>query len=204
MTNFLALPPGSVPPVAPTPETHQAVDGFRDFAVTADVPQFAFRGSHRLELHLDGTRVDDVSVLNRLNPAKCENCVSRMERGGASARVRGVMTLPHAHVVRLLEKHGKNTAETTDEEVVELLKEHLSAHIVNPVGGKLAEAAQGLCKKPMPSGHPVFKEEDHPTLTLHSSRLMLAAPRCHEPHLHQGWIHHGDVLKGEWRFAHHQ
>lgn len=201
------LPAGNPPifnsPVsaADVPDTHQKVDGFRDFVVTGDVPQFAFKGSHRLNLHLDGAHVDDISVFSRLDPTRCQNCVSRIASG--NTRVRGVMTLPHAHVVQLLEKHGLNTADTTDDQVIDLLKKHISAHIVTPVGTKLAEASHGLSDTPLPEGHTEFKEEDHPVLHLHSSRVFMAAPHHHAPHLHEGWVHHGAVLQGQWRFAHH-
>lgn len=191
-------PPAPTKLIAPPP-THEPVSGFRDFVVTGALPQFAFRGSHRLKLHLDGTHVANLSVLSRLDPARCANCEGRIASG--RTHVRGVMTLPHAHVVGLLEKHGLNREDASDEEVIELLKKHISAQIVNPVGTVLAEAAHGPSAD-APEGHPVFKAEDHPVLQLHSSRVFLSAPHHRQPRIHEGWIHHGAVLKDQWQFSH--
>ena len=185
------------PPAPRIPDTYQPVDGFRDFVVTGELPQFAFTGSHRLVLLLDGAPVDDISVLSRIDPSTCENCQASIAAGNAT--VRGVMTLPHAQVVNVLEKNKKNTPDITDDEVIDVLKKHISAQIVTPSGAKLAEASDGLSQTPAPLGHKVLEEARQPVLELHSSRVFMAAPGTHEPRLHEEWVHHGTVLQGEWR-----
>lgn len=190
-----ATSPGDATP--PLGEDVELPDGFRRFVVTGEVPQFKFHGSYHLRLYLDGKHVDDISVLNRLHPANCPNCVARMASGTAS--VKGVMSLPHEHVVGLLNKHGKNNENTTDDEVVELLKNNLTAHVVTPVGTKLAEAAQGLSRTPMDDSSKEWSDH-YPTLSLHSSNVYLATPD-HEVLSQEDWAHHGTVLHGEWRYA---
>ncbi|KAF7795791.1 hypothetical protein EIP86_006958 [Pleurotus ostreatoroseus] len=185
------------PPLLPPP-THQPLVGFRDFVVTGALPQFAFRGSHRLALHLDGLHVANLSVLSRLDPARCANCQGRVAAG--RTHVRGVMALPHAHVVRLLEKHGLNREDAGEDEVVGLLKRHISAQIVTPVGTVLAEATHEASVA-VPEGGAVFKAEDHPVLHLHSSRVFVATPQHRQPRVHEGWVHHGAVLKDQWKFS---
>lgn len=171
-------------------------EGYRTFVVAGEVPHFKFPGSYHLRLYLDGNHVDDISVLNRLHPENCPNCVARMASG--NALVKGVMTLPHEHVVGLLDKHGKNNENTTDAEVIELLKNSLTAHVVTPIGTKLAEAARGLSRTPM--DHSLEEWKDHPSLSLHSSHVYLATSD-HEVLSHGDWAHHGTVLRGEWRCA---
>ncbi|THG97639.1 hypothetical protein EW026_g4394, partial [Hermanssonia centrifuga] len=55
------------------PDTgYKIISGYRDFVVVGSLSQYAFRGSHRLELFLDESFVGDVSVFSRLNPEQCE------------------------------------------------------------------------------------------------------------------------------------
>lgn len=178
------------------PATHKPVHGMRDFVVVGHVPQFAFKGSHRLELYLDGKFINDISVFSRADPERCENCARRIASG--NAHVRGAMGLPHAYVVQVLEKEGKNLEDTTDDEVVDALKTHLSARIVRPDGSPLAAhvpasaavADEGLQKRGM-------SPDSCPTLHLCSARI-LESHDAATPVERADWRHHGAVLNEHW------
>ncbi len=198
-TNLVAKPALFNHPVTDVPDTHQVVDGYRDFVIVVLLSQYAFRGSHRLELFLDGVLVGNVSVFSRINPANCEACVARIASG--DAKTRGIITIPHALVVQVLEKYGLNKETTTDEEIVALLKKHIVAKIVNPIGSALAHASHGHVTASPGSHLPELKEEHRPNLRFHSTRVLVSAPGGTAPPQSVGWIDHGEVLGGEWRHA---
>ena len=85
------------------------VKGFRQFIVMGALPQYAFPGSHSLELYAtlgeDHYFVNDISVLSRLFPAGCENCLTNEQ---ARITVRGAMYVPHGLVVEILQLAGAN------------------------------------------------------------------------------------------------
>jgi len=79
-----SVPKGRAPIfTSPPPSGHTRVvvplDGLRDFVVVGQLYQYAFEGSHRLELYFDGIYVSDVSVLSRLDVAECDACAARQE-----------------------------------------------------------------------------------------------------------------------------
>lgn len=181
------------------PETYTPVEGYRDFVVVGFLQQFAFRGSHRLQLYLDGVWVNEISVFSRMLPERCQNCAGRIASGNAF--VRGAMGLPYAVVVQALEKEGKNAEETTDEEVIEVLKRRLSAKIVAPNGTLLAEhAAPSQADGGEVSAQGLMARKDTPAFYLSSARLLESDDRK-LPSEFFDWQDHGSVLDVSWRLA---
>ena len=206
------------------PENYKHVSGLRDFVVVATLPQFAHRGSHRLELYLDKVYVGDVSVFSRLEPEKCENCVGRLAIG--TPIVRGVITLPPAVVLQVLQKNRMNHARTSEGDIVEVLHQNLVSRIVRPNNSVIAHAEYGFVTGPgLPSDdtdwfnftppardqprflatnpvairgqrYPPLEEKHQPTLELHSAALYVGDQA---PPARVDWKHHSTVLRGEWR-----
>ena len=233
----LLLGPGPArPPIfrgVPAEETPQlpggkVVDGTRDFVVVVTLPQFGFRGSHRLELYLDGVYVGDVSVFSRTKPEKCKNCASNIASG--TAVVRGVVGLPHDVVVQVLEKAGANTDTTTEEEIAQILKDNLVGRIVRPDRTLLAHGESGFVSGTGPNDqtqwinqhsvgglgtyalrqsrqtiavahYPILPDKNEPTLEIHSARVVVSEDEFVPP-VRTDVISHGVALGGEWRRWH--
>jgi len=179
------------------------IDGVREFVVVGHVYQYAFKGSHRLELYFDDNLVSDISVLSRLNPAACENCAARVQD---NATVRGIMTIPHNMVIALLDKLDKNDPNTSDEDVINTLSSHIRAKIVSPSGRVLADGIHGQgINPPTHRGGggppPVLETGKAPILQFYSARVMPVVPEKGETGGNKDWIHHGAVLTGDWRIS---
>ena len=203
------------------PATHVLVEGVREFTIVVTLPQFAFRGSHRLELYLDQVLVGEVSVFSRLQPDKFKNCVGRIAAGHAT--VRGVIRLPHDIVLNVLERSSLNKPDTSDDVVAQVIKDHLVAKIFRPNKTELAWAEpKGLTGDVSTSNHrrmmystvdgprlvhspievssirsPVLEQNRSPTLELHSALLYVSRNRM-LPMIFDDWKSHGTVLENEW------
>ena len=208
-------------PAGSIPATHVPLEGVRDFTVVVTLPQFAFRGSHRLELYLDEVYVGNVSVFSRLEPEKCQNCVGRIAEGNPS--VSGVIRLPHDIVLHLLEKNDANKTETTDEEVLQVIKANLFARIVRPDKTQIAIAHERLRTGRPPSEGtrrflytateasrlvrdpvdisaiktPPLDENRSPTMEIHSARILISRDQMLPP-MRDDYQSHGEVLEEEW------
>ncbi|KAL4246234.1 hypothetical protein ABKN59_009368 [Abortiporus biennis] len=186
-------------------DKYEAARGLHEFVVIAHVAQYIVKSSYHLELYLDGTLVNEMSVLNRLVPERCENCSAREHQPGG-AQVRVPMRLPHAAVVHVLSKYHLNEEHTSKEEIIKVLKERLTSRIVGPdrnllIGNENYHAAHPNHGPASAGNH--IPEEKNPVLELYSTQIL--HPKAEHGHLpvRCGELHgHGKVHTGRWRHAH--
>ncbi|KAL4246233.1 hypothetical protein ABKN59_009367 [Abortiporus biennis] len=186
------------------PGDYEVARGIREFYVIGTLSQYMLRMSYHLELYLDGAHVNEMSVFNRMVPERCGKCTNRENQEGG-ARVRVSMRLPHSIVHQVLLKYGKDDETTSDEEVIEVLKEHLTARIVAPdrtllVGSERYHLA--LPHLPVPNGTLIALDKS-PVLELTSAQIL--HPKDEEaqlPILHGAIAEHGIIETGRWRLVH--
>jgi hypothetical protein len=91
---------------AKVPYGYAPIANFRRCFVEVMMPRAAFSGSHRLDLNVtlgpERVALGYVSVLSRLEPERCENCV-QLARGGRP--ISGRIMLPAAVTLSLLDQH---------------------------------------------------------------------------------------------------
>jgi len=168
------------------------VSHLRQFAVVGQLPEFAFPGSYRLELHLlpkahqqaPDHVVNSISVLGRANPDKCAACKDRRAAGG---HVRGYMHLDPRLILYLISQLDpvKRATITELDHLVVLIQGSFGLRLVKPDGTRLAAAG------PHVGAQTPLEEAKAPKLTLHSHVIKFkpadaAAPIKFEQHLAHG------------------
>jgi hypothetical protein len=147
---------------------HKAVDNYRHFIIATSLSSHSFKGSYSLKVYLSTKEgevpIGSVSVLGRGNSSSCGNCQAQRSAG---TRVRGVITIPHSAVIKLLENHGINNSDAKDHEVVDAFKTNLIHRLVLPSGTVHSEAS-GNNKA---SDNPILAEEPFPSLRLLSCNV---------------------------------
>jgi hypothetical protein len=171
-TERKAEPPIFKVPMDNRTNSDTIVKGFRQFIVMGALPQYAFPGSHSLELYAtlgqDNYFVNDISVLSRLFPAECENCLTNQQ---SRITVRGAMYIPHGLVVEILQSAGANDKTTSEASVIQAISERLHMRIVTPAGDLLAEAKHRLMTGPGTEARVQLPNEKRPTVRIYSAMV---------------------------------
>lgn len=179
----------------------------RNFVVTADVPEFAFPGSYRLELYLHPKNpqqtkvkvVNNTSVLGRANAERCAAC---KDRRAAGSQIRGYMPLDPRLILYLISQLDHTELAVLDdlEKLSVLVKESLGARLVKPDGTILAAVGSHIGAE---RGE-ALEETKAPALTLHShfTRFEPGAYRGTTPAVtFEDHAHHGLFgMKSGWKF----
>ncbi|KAG6379515.1 common central domain of tyrosinase-domain-containing protein [Boletus reticuloceps] len=147
----------------------------RQFVITGALPEFAFPGSHRLELFMlpkDGQQtggqvVNSISVLSRADPDRCAAC---KDRRAAGSQIRGNMYLDPRIMLYLLSRlpPDQRAAITELDHLAVLIQGSLGVRLVKPDGTRLAAA-----DPPAGTHHTPLEEAKAPKLTLHSHVIQL-------------------------------
>ncbi|KAF8191122.1 hypothetical protein K438DRAFT_2018505 [Mycena galopus ATCC 62051] len=118
------------------------VYGFRHFAFTVELIEFAFNASYYIELLYQKTEettlpVGIVSVLGRGSATRCGACTVRRAREN---KVHGVVTIDTDIIADIVVKENLNNSDTTTEEIIDALKRNIWAHLATRSGGRIASA----------------------------------------------------------------
>lgn len=123
---------------------------YRQFSVIVTYDKFAFKLSHSIEIFLpkedqtpgkpeqSETIVASVTCLKRSDPFRCANCVGQQQAGRLHA---GHMVINPVILTYLLERHGINEANTTEDQIVNVLRGSLRSRAVDPGRRVLAEGS---------------------------------------------------------------
>ncbi|KAG8738890.1 hypothetical protein FRC10_006407 [Ceratobasidium sp. 414] len=141
---------GSIPRGLEVPKTAKKVKGYRQFVVTASLSPSYHNGSYSLnvvmQINQKSIYVGSIAVLGRGKSASCGNCQARRV---ANTRVRGVLLVPHEHVVGVIEASpieapvpqgsGSAGAEAAAvhgpaNRLIQNLRTSLNCHVVLPSG----------------------------------------------------------------------
>lgn len=173
----------------------------RHFFVTADVPEFSFPGSYRLELYLIPKNaqqtshvVNSVSVLGRANSDNCPAC---RDRRAAGSQIRGYMHLDPRVVLYLLSQlDPTQLAAITDlDALTVLIQGSFGMRLVKPDGTRLAAADPNIDTNRAP-----LDDAKTPQLTLHSQIISLKPGDTASPAKFQDAVTHGTFGEGsEWK-----
>jgi len=187
----LALTPGKRLELTHTPSGH------RVFNVHTSLHQFAFRGSHRLELYVHGELVDELSVFSRILPENCANCTARISSD--NARVHATLTIPQQAVEGVLERAGLNTPNASKKDVIAAIARSIHARIITPDGTLLAEAKPATDAEE--AEEEKLSEDKMPSLELRSARVLVPRDETLAQWFADDWEPHGELLTSNWIHA---
>jgi len=170
----LALTPGKRLELTHTPSGH------RVFNVHTSLHQFAFRGSHRLELYVHGELVDELSVFSRILPENCAN-------------------IPQQAVEGVLERAGLNTPNASKKDVIAAIARSIHARIITPDGTLLAEAKPATDAEE--AEEEKLSEDKMPSLELRSARVLVPRDETLAQWFADDWEPHGELLTSNWIHA---
>jgi tyrosinase len=187
---------------AESPKGYAAIANFRQFFIDVAMPPSAFAGSHRLglEVALGGVRVPlgSVSVLSRLDPGRCANCV---QRGLEPTPVRGRIMLPAAVALALVDKPappagaGHMIPHTAPSDGPDLrgFKASFSAQIATPGSARLASADETVPVGMIPNGVQMG-EDAAPKATLWSAAVAHPEDDMDGAVKFFDWKDHGEIF----------
>jgi tyrosinase len=158
---------------AKVPYGYAPIANFRRCFIEVVMPRDGFSGSHRLDLNatLGGKRVPlgYVSVLSRLQPERCGNCVQLASEGRP---ISGRIMLPAVVTLKLLDQHEMGVEHTGEAHADPFhgLKHGFDAGIATPGNHPLANAdPSGMTA--LQENSPGLESEATPKLTLWSAAV---------------------------------
>jgi len=175
----------------------------RHFIVVGHLPEFAFSGSHLLELYIIPKNpqqqkivVNSISVLARGNPEDCAACKDRRAAGN---QIRGYMHLDPHIILFLLGQLDPSQLPmiTTLDHVAALIQGSLGMRIVKPDGTPLAAAdvdpRVGTDNSPLDPAKA-------PNLALHSHFVSFNPSNARVPKRQHSHVSHGEIgNRSGWR-----
>ncbi|KIY46442.1 Di-copper centre-containing protein, partial [Fistulina hepatica ATCC 64428] len=167
--------------------------------IGVQTPEFAFNGPYSVQVHYKAFNTEDIyvgsiSVFARQHKTNCAAC--RRRRAGDSS-IHGLIPVPSSIIEDVIEGAGLDVASLGADkavgEIMEKLKKHLTAVIVDSNGKELG-SAKGSTRQV--AAHEALDTNFTPIITLASSSIQ-EAPRdgTNHPVKWANWVSHGEIFQ---------